>query len=103
MCLVVYLGQMLEVKVCIDLRRADVGVAEKFLHAAQVVAGLEEMRREGMPKQVRVNARVDALPARPVVDAGLHGSRADTLAALADENRTLVDIGEGGPLLEPGS
>lgn len=36
--LVVYLGQVLEVKVRIDLRGADIGMPQQFLNTAQVVA-----------------------------------------------------------------
>jgi hypothetical protein len=34
MSLVIGAGEMLEIKVRVDLRSRDVGVAEKFLHAA---------------------------------------------------------------------
>ena len=43
---VVYLGEVLKVKVCVYLRRRDVGVAQEFLDAAQIVARLEQMRGE---------------------------------------------------------
>ena len=35
---VVYLGQMLEVKVSVDLGGTDIGMSEQFLHATKVVA-----------------------------------------------------------------
>jgi hypothetical protein len=35
---VVYLGQMLEVKVGVDLGRTDIGMSKQFLHATKVVA-----------------------------------------------------------------
>ena len=38
MGLVVYLGEILEVKVCVYLRSADIGMTEEFLHAPQVMA-----------------------------------------------------------------
>ena len=41
------------VHVRIDLRRADVGVAEQFLHDAQVRATRQQMRREAVSKRVR--------------------------------------------------
>ena len=68
--LVVYLGQMLEVKVRIHLGRRDVGVTQQFLHAAQVVARLEQVGGEGMPEQVWIHLGVDTLPAWP---SGLPG------------------------------
>ena len=41
MRLVVYLGQMLEVKVSIDLCGTDVGVPQEFLDTAQIMTGFE--------------------------------------------------------------
>jgi hypothetical protein len=41
MRLVVYLGEVLEVKVRVDLGRGDVRVPEEFLDTAQVMAGFE--------------------------------------------------------------
>ena len=41
MRLVVNPGQMLEIQVGIDLRGADVGMPEQFLHGAQIATGLE--------------------------------------------------------------
>jgi hypothetical protein len=34
--LIIYLGKMLEIKVCVNLRRADICMAQHFLHTAQV-------------------------------------------------------------------
>ena len=45
MCLVVYLGQMLEIKVRIDLSRRDVRVAQKFLKSV----GIEHMIGHDIP------------------------------------------------------
>ncbi len=39
--LVVDLGQVLEVKVGVDLGGADVGVTQEFLHGAQVAGGFQ--------------------------------------------------------------
>ena len=50
MCLVVYLGQMLEIKVCIHLCSRDVGVAQELLNAAQIMARFEQVRRKRVPK-----------------------------------------------------
>src|SRR5690554_4776332 len=43
MGLIVYLGEVLEIEMGVDLGSADVGVAEKLLHRAQVAAGFQEM------------------------------------------------------------
>src|SRR3546814_6744917 len=48
---VVDLGQVLVVEVGVDLGGGDVGVAEQFLHAAQVARGLEHVAGEGVPQQ----------------------------------------------------
>ena len=49
---IVYLGQMLEVKMGVDLRRGDIGMAEEFLDTAKIVARLEQMGRERVPEDV---------------------------------------------------
>ena len=40
----------------VELGRAEVGVAEHLLHAAQVGAAFEQVRGERVPQQVRVDA-----------------------------------------------
>ena len=54
---VVGLGQMLEIQPGIDLGRADIGVAEQFLHAAQVAARLQHMACKGMAQHMRMHRR----------------------------------------------
>ena len=41
--LVVYLGQVLEVKVSINLGRTNVSVTQQFLHTPQIVTGLQQV------------------------------------------------------------
>src|SRR3982751_5389782 len=53
----------------VELRRREVGVAEHLLHRPEVCAPLEQVRRERVPEQVRV----DALR----VEAGLAGELAE--------------------------
>jgi hypothetical protein len=36
----------------VDLRRSDVAVSEQFLQRADVISGLEQVRREGVSKCV---------------------------------------------------
>ncbi len=50
MRLVVYLGQMLEIKMSINLCGRDVGMPEQFLHAPEVVTRFEQVGSEGMPE-----------------------------------------------------
>ena len=48
-------GEVLKIKVSVDLRRGDIGVAEQLLDATQVLARLEQVRGEGMSEQVRMD------------------------------------------------
>src|SRR3546814_5077194 len=75
---VVDLGQVLVVEVGVDLGGGDVGVAEQFLHAAQVARGLEHVAGEGVPQQVRMHALEQALALGELAQAQLHGDRKST-------------------------
>ena len=44
MRLIVNNGQMLEIEMCINLRRGDAGVTEHFLYGTQITGCLQEMR-----------------------------------------------------------
>ncbi len=44
----------------VDLRRRQVGVSEHHLDRAQIGAALEQVRREGMPEDVRAERAADA-------------------------------------------
>ena len=54
---VIGFGQMLKVKSGIDLRGADIGMAQQFLHPAQITAGLQHMAGKRVPEHVRVHWR----------------------------------------------
>ena len=47
--------QALLIDVGINLRRRNIGVAEHFLNDAQVGAVAQQMRREAVPEQMRIN------------------------------------------------
>lgn len=64
-------------EVGVDLRRRDVGVAEEFLHGAEVGAVHEEVRREAVAEFVRVDALCDAGFLGTRGDHSLHGARRD--------------------------
>ena len=64
MILLVDLPQVLPVDVRVDLRRRNVGVAEHFLHRAEVGAALEQVRRERVPQRVRRHVLLDLRAAR---------------------------------------
>src|SRR5262245_48252736 len=70
---VVGAGQVGEIKVRIDLRRGDVGMAEQLLDTAQILTRFKQMGREGMPEQVRVDTARQARAPRPLRDAQLDG------------------------------
>ena len=101
MRLIVYLGKMLKIKVGVDLCRADVGMAEQFLNAAQILAGLEQVGSEAVAEQVRVYPLRDAGVPGPVFDPALDRPWADAPAADADEQGGLVLVSEFGPNLLP--
>ena len=61
MCLVVYLGKVLEVKVGVNLGRTDIGVSKQLLHGTQLTTGLQHMSGEAMPEHVRMYRRVQTL------------------------------------------
>ena len=52
---VIHLGQMLKIQPSINLRGADVGVAEQLLHRAQIAAALQQVAGERMAQHVRVH------------------------------------------------
>ena len=52
MRLVIYLGKMLKIKVSVDLGCADIRMAEQFLHATQIAAGLQHVRSKTVPQCV---------------------------------------------------
>src|SRR5262249_24499756 len=53
--------------VCVDLRGHQVRVPEKFLHAAQIGAGVEQMRRVAVTKLVRREMRIESGPFQVVL------------------------------------
>lgn len=55
--MIVYMGKVLEIKVRVNLGRGDTRMAEQFLDGAQVAAGFEEMRREGVSEYMRVDRK----------------------------------------------
>ena len=92
MGLVVYLGEMLEVKVRIDLRARDIGVPKQFLYTTQVVAGLQQVTGKGMTEQVRIDLGIDSLPFGPVGEASLHRPMTESLSAIAHKQGYFVAV-----------
>src|SRR5215469_14995626 len=98
---VVDAGEMLEVKVSVDLGRGDIGMAQELLHPAQLGTGLEQVRGEGVPEKVRIDVGGDALAARPVGDPQLDGPPAEAPSRTADEERLLAGSRHARALAEP--
>ena len=60
MSLVVYLGQVLKIKVRVDLGRRNVRVPQQLLNTAQILTGFEQMRRERVTEGVAGRPLLDA-------------------------------------------
>src|SRR5262245_25436479 len=66
---IVDLGEVLKIKVRIHLRGRNIGVTEQFLHAAQILARFEQVRREGVPEHVRMHVHAEARASCPLRDS----------------------------------
>ena len=51
---VINLCKVLEVEMGVDLRAADAGVTEEFLHGTQIATGLQQVAREAVAQHVRM-------------------------------------------------
>ncbi len=91
---VVDLREVLEVELGVDLRRRDVGVAEQFLHRAQVAAGLQQVRGERVAQHVRVHVARNAGLHGARLQAGANLARRQPGAVAADEERGLLGLGQ---------
>src|SRR5438552_16778556 len=85
--------------VSVKLRRREVGVAEHLLDASQVGASLEEMRRERMAQQVRVDAgRLQpGLRGSPAQDQECPGARERPALCVEKELRAVAAVEERTP------
>ena len=80
-------------QVGIDLGRDQVGVAEQLLHAAQVRAGIQQMRGVAVPQLVRRQVRVQAGDGEVFLQAQLQVPRRD--------RRSLLERRPGRPATRP--
>jgi hypothetical protein len=78
-------GQVLEIKVCVDLGRGDIRMSQELLDAAKFSTGFKQMRGERVPEQVGVHVLAQPLAARPESDSGLNAPRPQTSTRLAYE------------------
>ena len=69
---VVDLREVLEIQMCVDLRRRDVRMPEQFLHGAQITGRFEHVRRERMAQHVRMNMHTAAVELSTAREAQLH-------------------------------
>ena len=83
---VINFGQMLEIEMRINLSGADIGVAQHFLHCAQVAAGLQYMRGETVAQHMRMHIAADALAYGQLLDAILYSTPANSAAAHSCEH-----------------
>jgi hypothetical protein len=82
---VVDTGEVLEIKMRVDLGRRNVRVPQELLHTAQIPTGFKQMRRKRVPEKVWIDAHAHALTPSPIRHPGLHCSPAQTLTATAHE------------------
>jgi hypothetical protein len=69
-------GQVLEIKMSVNLSSADTGVPKHFLHCPQIAARLQQVGRERVPQYMRMNVGVYSLPHSLVFET--LGNRAPT-------------------------
>lgn len=98
---IVYLGEMLKIKVGVDLRGADIGVAKQFLNPAQILTGLKYMGCKAVAEQMRVYPLRDTGIFSPVFHPGFDHARTDASTADADKQGYFVLLGEQGPNFQP--
>lgn len=102
MRLIVDVREMLEIERGVDLRRGDAGVAEQFLHGAQIAARLQHVRGERMPQHVRMHVGGNAGDQRRALHTIAHDIRRQAIAARREKQRIrivlhhLVTDGEPG-------
>ena len=70
-------GEPLPADMGVALRGRHIGMTEQLLHGAQVGASVEQMRREGVPKRMRMGRC-----RRPSIEDSAHIARREPTAAL---------------------
>src|SRR5262245_48514799 len=98
---IVGLREMLEIEMGVDLSRGDARMPQHLLHGAQVAARLENVRRKGVPQNVRMDFPGEAELDGPVAQARLHRARSEPPAAAPYEERASPVVREGLALRQP--
>src|SRR5690625_2968267 len=93
MCTVISAGQMLKIKVGVNLRGCNTGVPQQFLYGAQVAAGLQHVGGEGVAQQVRVYASIQSAALAPPGHPCLNGAAREPGTATAHEYGCLAGRG----------
>ena len=91
---IVDFGQMLEIEMRVDLRRGNTGVAEHFLHRAQIAGGLQDMRGKRVTQHVRMNMAWQAELQGKLRQAQLNHPMTDPPTAPANEKCRLFRPGK---------
>src|SRR4051812_12631654 len=98
---VVDTGEVLEIKMGVNLGRRNISVAQQLLHAAQIPTRFKNMRCKRMPEQVGVYAQAHSLPPSPVSHPCLDSSPAQTLTATPYEQSCFARFSELLALFQP--
>lgn len=90
MGLVIHAGQVLEIQAGVDLGSRYIGVAQEFLHGAQVLRGLQQMAGEAVAQAVRVYVYRQPRLGGQVVQLQLHDAWCNACATHAQKKGGLA-------------
>ena len=91
----------------VDLRRHEALVAQEFLHAADVGAAVQEVRREAVPERVGRGATIETRGSQILFEHPADAAGGEAAAEAIDEERLSMGLGLGdraatlGPLSRP--
>src|SRR5690348_8806701 len=85
-------GQVLEVKVGVDLGSRDTGVPQQLLYAAQLTARFQQMGGKRVAEKVGVDVHAQTLPDSPLRHELLDRPGTQPPAASADEQGGLTGL-----------
>ena len=88
---IVYLRQPWKIERGVHLCRGDRGMAEHFLHRAQIAGGLQHVRGERMAQHVRMHIGRNAERLRMRLQPQLQHARRHAVAALGEKQRMRIE------------
>ena len=103
MRLVVNLGETLKIEMGVHLGGAQIGMAEQFLHCAQITAGFQQVGGKGMAQGMWMQAAVKSLFEGPAPETLLHIAGADACASAVNEQGWLALGTVNGADFQPAS